>query len=70
MAWRRKQEIDGSTPGSRGSGEKTDVNPYLSIDPAPSCGAGQDQGPGGDVEVEELGRRLRDQNGSLFERYR
>ena len=79
IAWRRKQgsSPDAAAVGSNdgaGPGTKTDANPYLSVDPAPSCGEGGGEGAereGGDaLGTDEMGKRLRDKDRSLFERYR
>ncbi|CAN0379803.1 unnamed protein product, partial [Laminaria digitata] len=81
IAWRRKQgttdaaTADGDAAAPKGKG---DTNPYLSVDPAPSCGVGGGEGEGtgeggglpSDATPEEMGKRLRDQDRSLFERYR
>lgn len=71
MAWRRKQGKAGRAPGSRKAGNEADKNPYLSIDPAPSCGEGTEPDEfDKDTGIDEMSRRLRDQDRTLFERYR
>ncbi|CAM9456392.1 unnamed protein product [Scytosiphon promiscuus] len=77
IAWRRKQQdqegagLDAPAAAGKdqalGSGP-SDANPYLSVDPAPSCGEGGEGEEGGTEE--EMGKRLRDQDRTLFERYR
>ena len=73
IAWRRNQQ--GAGEGSKEIKGPSDANPYLSVDPAPSCGEGTVEGRGGDERgegqgTEEMGKRLRDKDRSLFERYR
>lgn len=73
IAWRRKQAAGrgAAVPVSK-DGTKSDANPYLSVDPAPSCGeGGDDRGEDGSgLGTGEMGKRLRDKDRSLFERYR
>lgn len=70
IAWRRKQGTSAAVPAG-GSGKGGDANPYLSVDPAPSCGAdGGREGSTPDEGPEAMGKRLRDKDRSLFERYR
>lgn len=77
MAWRRKQGTASATPGAA-SEAGNNGNPYLSVDPAPSCdldGSDEDD-EGADVtgtnatSTEEMGKRLRDKDRTLFGRYR
>lgn len=77
IAWRSKQGTDATIPGGDAARGEGDTNPYLSVDPAPSCGVGGGEVEGGeggglarDATPEEMGKRLRDQERSLFERYR
>ncbi|CAN0218193.1 unnamed protein product [Pylaiella littoralis] len=68
MEWRRKQGTSATAAAAAaapGSGGASDANPYLSVDPAPSCSEG-----GEGAETEEMGQRLRDKDRGLFERYR
>eukprot|EP00752_Nemacystus_decipiens_P016756 g14994.t1 len=73
IAWRRKQQ--GGGEGSKEVKGASETNPYLSVDPAPSCVEGEVEGGGGQEGGEglgtgEMGKRLRDQDRTLFERYR
>lgn len=72
IAWRRNQQ--GTGEGSKEGKGASDANPYLSVDPAPSCGEGEVDGEGGGGAegqgAEEMGKRLRDKDRTLFERYR
>lgn len=71
MAWRRTNGLSRGDPGGQSQGGERDKNPYLSVDPAPSCGAGADgKEHDGDVKIQDLGEQLRDQARSLFDRYR
>ncbi|CBJ32165.1 conserved unknown protein [Ectocarpus siliculosus] len=72
IAWRRKQGTSPYATATGGGGKADrglDANPYLSVDPAPSCGEGSG-GEGVGEGTEEMGKRVRDGDRTLFERYR
>lgn len=58
VAYRMKERKEASNPQD----SVLDTNPYLSVDPAPSCEKS--------VSVEDLRRQLKDRNLPLFARYR